>query len=226
MKLFRPLLASAAVVMAAAYVPPHMELPAGWTDVAAATLIPLEFRSKAAAALEGDNAPIVSETACMSTADVISKHSGEHGCIAFAIRRPAVADLAAREDKPLEGFGLFGVVKEVGVDDEGLSEFQTEFFPHPLYRDEEVSFYKALGSRKLSLTTWNPIKLWRGMREVYNRLKVKKISGNLKGEGLIQGGIIIFDKHGNARYAYREATGSEVPIDDIISAVKMVRGDS
>jgi hypothetical protein len=51
-------------------------------------LIPLEFRSKAAAALEGDNAPIVSETACMSAADVISKHSGEHGCIAFAIRRP------------------------------------------------------------------------------------------------------------------------------------------
>ena len=32
----------------------------------------------------------------------------------------AVADLAAREDKPLEGFGLFGVVKEVGVDDEGM----------------------------------------------------------------------------------------------------------
>jgi hypothetical protein len=64
------------------------------------------------------------------------------------------------------------------------------------------------------------------MREVFKRLKVKKISGNLKGEGLIQGGIIIFDKHGNARYAYREETGSEVPIDDIISAVKMVRGES
>jgi hypothetical protein len=38
MKLFRPLLASAAVLMAAAYVPPHMELPAGWTDIAAATV--------------------------------------------------------------------------------------------------------------------------------------------------------------------------------------------
>jgi len=222
--------------MAAAYVPPHMELPAGWTDVASATLIPLEFRSKTAAALEGADSPIVSESLCMSAADVISKHSGEYGCIAFAIRRPgshlcreegkAVADLAAREDKPLEGFGLFGVVKEVGVDDEGLAEFQSDFFPHPLYRDEEVSFYTALGSRKWSLTTWNPLKLWRGMREVYKRLKVKKISGNLKGEGRIQGGIIIFDKHGKARYAYREETGSEVPIDDLICAVKMVKDES
>lgn len=147
-------------------------------------------------------------------------------------------------------------MKEVGVDDEGLAEFQSGFFPHPLYRDEQyvifmifgfvahghrsrifnnvfsiallfrVSFYSALGSRKLSLSTWNPFKLWRGMREVYKRLKVKKISGNLKGEGLIQGGIIIFDKLGKARYAYREETGSEIPIDDIIRAVKLVRGDS
>lgn len=33
----------------------------------------------------------------------------------------AIADLAAREDKPLDGFGIFGVVKEVAVDDEGIS---------------------------------------------------------------------------------------------------------
>ena len=53
-----------------------------------AQLIPLEFRSKTAAALEGADSPIVSESLCMSAADVISKHSGEYGCIAFAIRRP------------------------------------------------------------------------------------------------------------------------------------------
>lgn len=31
---------------------------------------------------------VVSESSCMSAADVISKHSGKNGSIAFAVRRP------------------------------------------------------------------------------------------------------------------------------------------
>ena len=36
----------------------------------------------------------------------------------------------AREDKPLDGFGMFGVVKETDVDDAGISpreSFNSEF---------------------------------------------------------------------------------------------------
>ncbi|KAL7525182.1 hypothetical protein ACHAWF_001244 [Thalassiosira exigua] len=105
----------------------------------------------------------------------------------------------------------------------GLSEFQEKFFPYPLYRDELTTFYEALGSRKMSVKSWNPIKIFRGLRGVYKRLSKKNISGNMKGEGLTQGGIIIFDNKGNARYAYREETGFEVPVDDIIAAVKTVK---
>jgi len=89
MRLFRAIVASTAAAMAAAYVPPHMELPSTWTDVSTGTLIPLEFRTEAAAVLEGDDtSSLVAESACMSTADVIRKHSGKNGCITFAVRRP------------------------------------------------------------------------------------------------------------------------------------------
>jgi len=114
-------------------------------------------------------------------------------------------------------------VKEVGVDDEGLAEFQSDYFSHPLYRDEKTMFYTALGLRKLKVTTWNPFRIFKAIREMGKRLKAKNISGNMTGEGLVQGGIIIFDKSGTARYAYREETGFEVPINDIISAVRAVK---
>jgi hypothetical protein len=86
------------------------------------------------------------------------------------------------------------------------------------------AFYKALGTRKLSVSSWNPIKIFRGIRNIYKRLAKKNISGNMKGEGLVQGGIIIFDNSG-ARYAYREETGVEVPIDDIVAVVQHIKAE-
>ena len=55
------------------------------------------------------------------------------------------------------------------------------------------------------------------------RLAEKGLEGNLKGEGMVQGGIIIFDKDGKAQYAYKEETGSPLPIDDILVAVGAVK---
>jgi len=44
-------------------------------------------------------------------------------------------------------------------------------------------------------------------------------------EGLVQGRVVIFDREGKARYAYREETGFEVPVNDIIAAVRMAKVD-
>lgn len=132
----------------------------------------------------------------------------------------------AREDKPLDGFGLFGVVKEVGVDDPGLYDFYNEYFSYPLYKDESQAFYTALGTRKLKISTWNPIKIFSGLRNVSKRLSKKNISGNYKGEGIVQGGVIIFDATGKPRFAYREETGSEIPVEDIVAVVRELRAES
>ena len=124
------------------------------------------------------------------------------------------------------GFGVFGLVKETGVDDEGLAEFYSKSFNFPLYRDETLLFYNEFfNGKKLSLETFNPFKLYRGYKKMTARLAEKGLEGNLKGEGMVQGGIIIFDKDGKAQYAYKEETGSPLPIDDILVAVEAVKSE-
>jgi hypothetical protein len=133
-------------------------------------------------------------------------------------------DLAAQKDKPLKGFGLFGLVKETGVDDEGLTDFYSKSYTYPLYRDEGLIFYNDFfNGSKISLSSFNPFKLYSGYKKMTARLSEKGLEGNLKGEGMVQGGIIIFGKDGNAKFTYREETGSPLPVDDILAAIEAVK---
>jgi len=122
---------------------------------------------------------------------------------------------------------MFGIIKETGVDDNGLMEFHNDFFSFPLYRDSDLTFYQALGNRKLSLP-WNPITIVKGLfylRGVSNRVSGKKIEGNLTGEGMTKGGVIIFGKDGKQKYAYPEVTFEEMPVDDILAAAEAVKAE-
>ena len=131
--------------------------------------------------------------------------------------------LAASYDWTLDGFGICGVVKETGVDDEGLADFSTKYFgSFPLYCDKSYSFYQALGDRKAYTipSLWTMVSgIWSAMQ----RRGEKEIEHNQKGEGIVQGGIILFDKHGNAKYAYEEETGCDLPLADIVAALDAMR---
>lgn len=136
-------------------------------------------------------------------------------------------NFASKDGSPLNGFNLFGLVKEVGVDDAGLSDFHSKYYPYDLYRDEGLVFYNEfLGRRTLGLSSisLNPIKIFRGLRSVSKRIKSKSIDGNLTGEGIVKGGVILFDKNGEAKYAYQEETGTELPVDDIAAAAIAIKG--
>jgi hypothetical protein len=124
-------------------------------------------------------------------------------------------------------FGMFGTVKEIGVDDVGLGEFHEEYYKYPLYRDDGMVLYDDFfGNRRITkLDTYNPFKLYSGYRAMTSRVKGKKLDGNLRGEGIVQGGIIVFDRDGNARYAYEEETGKELVMEDIIAALRAVHDD-
>lgn len=127
----------------------------------------------------------------------------------------------------MKGFGIFGVVKETGVDDAGLRVFQKDHFSYPLYRDENLDFYRAFGDGKITdhLSWWsvlNPYKIYKGMKAMKKRMKSKNLEGNLVGEGLKTGGVIVFGSDGEPRYAYPEITGSALETDDLLAAIRDV----
>lgn len=120
------------------------------------------------------------------------------------------------------GFDLFGIVKEVGVDDDGLEEFYSKHYTFPLYLDEERVFYDALGGRKMSFGSLLGL-IPKSFGSMGKRLKDKGIDGNFKGEGLVQGGVIVFNNLGEPVYAYQEVTGDELPMEEILDAVQTIR---
>lgn len=137
-----------------------------------------------------------------------------------------------------------GIIKEVGEQDDvsiaedtlGTKLFQEQYYPFPLYLDRKMDFYHALGKRKIySLFNWNPFTWWSSLNKMSKRVDDRHIPGNLAGEGIILGGVLVIARGEQQKgagtttagvprvvYQYLEQTGSPVPVDDIAAAVNQV----
>lgn len=117
----------------------------------------------------------------------------------------------------------WGIVKEVEADPTGLAEFQALYFNNaPLYRDVEMQYYTAFGNQSINLFPyWNPIRLYRWFRDVAQRLSNAKIDGNLKGEGLVMGGLLLF-VDGELRYAQDEVFGEPLDMESLKQIIRQV----
>ena len=135
--------------------------------------------------------------------------------------------LAALYPHVVQGFGLFGVVKETGVDDAGLIEFQERYFgSNPLYRDTTLAFYQALGDRRVGIgAVLNPFALFGLLCDAVTGIRSKTTNdgGGGKGEGVVLGGIIVFDRHGKPVGMYEEETGVHLRVAEIAAALETVR---
>jgi AhpC/TSA antioxidant enzyme len=119
----------------------------------------------------------------------------------------------------------FGIVKEIAADPTGLAEFSEVYFlkTGPLYRDVELRYYQAFGNQYINmLPFWNPFKLYQWGAEIGKRMKEQKIEGNLKGEGMIKGGILIFDQNAELQYAQEEAFGTPLDTDELRNIIRQV----
>jgi hypothetical protein len=124
-------------------------------------------------------------------------------------------------------FGLWAIVKETSVDDLGLIDFYTKYFTFDIYRDEQLSVYSAMGNRSIfAVRTWNPVRWYRGFRDLARRMKDKQIDGNYAGEGIIQGGLLFFDRAGTLRFAYEEEIGDELSVGDVLAGLRALEQEA
>lgn len=140
----------------------------------------------------------------------------------------SLATFAAMHPELIDQFTIFAVVKEVNVD--GLSEFMNVYFRgYPVYADKSYAFYKALGDRKVGLSAlFNPFSMLGAMCEAWNRIRRKNIEGTspTSGEGIVQGGLIVFDEKGTPQAMYPEETGSDLRVADLAHALNAIRNRS
>lgn len=133
-------------------------------------------------------------------------------------------ELSSRFGKGFENnINLYGIIKEVGVDDEGLSDFENKYFKNnDIFIDQQKGFYAALGNNSLlsqPLHSWNPFKLYTDFNKLMGRMKEKGIEGNVKGEGLLKGGLYIVSPTAGVLYEHKEVSGTPMPYAEIEKVV-------
>jgi len=130
---------------------------------------------------------------------------------------------------------VHGVVKELEKDDAppekrlGVAEFEKDYFCGPLYQDPEREFYKLLGSKPiftlggLGKALLNPLKVRRQLKEMGERQKAKGVEGNMQGDGLTKGGILVISPRDEILHTFYEDAGNGVPAEECAKIVAAVR---
>ena len=106
----------------------------------------------------------------------------------------------------------------------GVAEFQEKYFGgYPTYLDRDLVFYEALGKKSFLMqpwSSWNPFQVYADLQGLGARLKDKQIEGNLKGEGIVMGGVILLTPEKDDIFAmWNEKSGTELPLEEISSKI-------
>lgn len=124
------------------------------------------------------------------------------------------------DEFPCNQVAAWAVIKEINVDNEGLLHLYQNFFHFPFFLDSKRALYSVMGDRRIT----NPFPLFLRYREIRSRLNKKSVKGNMigAGEGLLLGGVLIFNRKGELRYAHPEIFLQELPVDIIREALNRI----
>jgi len=128
-----------------------------------------------------------------------------------------------------------GVVKEAEKPDTpaeellGVEEFESGYFCGPLYQDTNRGFYEHLGDQKiftlgtLGKALLNPLKTRAELKALGERLKAKSIDGNMRGDGLVKGGVLVISADDEIVHTFYEDAGQGIPADDAEQIVRAAK---
>jgi len=112
----------------------------------------------------------------------------------------------------------------------GVAEFEEQYFCGPLYlSDEDRTLYQHLGNQPiftlgtLARALLNPFKARREMKEMGERMKARKIEGNMVGDGLVKGGVLCIAPSGEIKHTFYEDPGKGIPQEAQAAIVEAVR---
>jgi len=131
--------------------------------------------------------------------------------------REEATDLCSiKQSCPLPLVAVCKEVEKEGDDALGITEFTDKYFCGPLYQDAGRAFYDYLGNKKISIplgALLNPFKAYGEMKKMGARLKERGLEGNLKGDGLVKGGVIVVGPRDEVLYTHFEDIGNGIPAE-------------
>jgi hypothetical protein len=116
----------------------------------------------------------------------------------------------------MKGVSLIGVIKPEAVPEAQLMEFYSDYFPFPLYQDDDWQTFQALGSKKVSV--WSMISNAPKLAKRFHKKKIQNIP--FGGDLYTRGGLLIFDREQRLRFAYYEKYGDLLDIEAVEWAIE------
>ncbi|XP_075394209.1 prostamide/prostaglandin F synthase [Tenrec ecaudatus] len=150
----------------------------------------------------------------------------EQTCVVAGLRRFGcmVCRWIARDLSSLKGLLDQHGVRLVGVGPEtlGLQEFlDGGYFSGELYLDESKQFYKELGFKRYNSLSILPAAVGKPVRDVAAKAKAANIHGNLSGDLLQSGGLLVVSKGGEKVLLHfvQNSPGDYVPQENVLGAL-------
>ena len=140
-----------------------------------------------------------------------------------------MCSMLKREKLPLPVLAVCKEFEKEGDTTLGIEAFEKQYFCGPMYHDQDMAFYKHLGRKKIGVPLGKLLRPWAAVadiRAMSKKIKEGKVEGNLKGEGIVKGGILIISRDNKVVYAYHEQTGAGIPegvVEEIAEAARRLR---